>query len=311
MDGNEFDRALEETELQHENEFDLALDDVKQDKAISANIAVEQGLKKDPAIQAEVMNLSNKHKLPPDFIERNIESFRAKQKREEFNYDTLSKENPDLAEWAQNPYYVALAKDELPSLKKLDSNARLIAPNKTKQFQFTGELAQAGQTGYHDMTASLTMLAMAYGKIDQDTGSEMISSAKAKAAKLRADMPDYATEFNAMAEKEGGDVNRAAEKFMGGFEEMRKEKILKGLGMIASGGIETTAEAMDMLGKVLCACDRSSDDRCQGWSYGRRSDRNSYRPRPWNCGRCGQRCHGRDGRWRVRRICGSRDRSVG
>ena len=74
MEKNEFEQALEtEPGMAQDNEFDTALQAESYENKVTANVAVEQGLKKNPTSQAEVITLSNRHNLPKDFVERNIE----------------------------------------------------------------------------------------------------------------------------------------------------------------------------------------------------------------------------------------------
>src|SRR5690606_15159549 len=60
-------------------------------------------------------------------------------------------------------------------------------------------------------------------------------------------MPDYAKEFSSVMEKEGGDVDRAFNRFKGSFEEYKKGHILQALKDFSVGGGLSVAETIDMI----------------------------------------------------------------
>ena len=246
---NEFDIASGDVDMPQENEFDVSIQQEKLSNQIRTNIAVDNGLKKNQAIQADVISISNRTRMPADFVERNIDTFKHKKKVAE--YDGIRETNPALADWAQNPNYVAASQGDLPALKEIESSARMVAKNKVKQFQMTGEMFDAGHTGLRRLEASGWQLGMAYGLVDIKTGSEAAAAANKRAKELQAVMPSYAQEFNKSMDKEGEDVQTAWNKFKGGFSELREHRIAKAFEMIHNGGLETLGESVDMLASAI------------------------------------------------------------
>jgi hypothetical protein len=252
MEVNPYEQALANSpEIAIDSDFDQALQDERETNRVAANVSISQGLQKDPGLQAEVVSLSNRHNLPAEFVERNIDSFRTKQKASEYDFDAIAETNPGLTEWLKEPSHVAISKDDLSSLKEIESGVRLISSNKVKPFQFTGELTDAAQTGYQNLVSSGWHLALAYGKADMDSAAEGIANANKRAKELRDSMPEYAKEYQAIMEQQGGDVNAAASKFMSGVDDLREGRILKALKMISTGGLETAGEALDMLASAV------------------------------------------------------------
>lgn len=127
MPPNEYDRLIA-GDVQEENEYDALIrqEDERTKGAIKrASIIAE---KVDPDRWGKVLELSKKQKLNPDFVDRNFEALSQDAALPTENeYDRLIREAPATAQWLAHPDRLAIAKDEIQKIAKLEKQLALLS----------------------------------------------------------------------------------------------------------------------------------------------------------------------------------------
>jgi len=257
---NEYDDILDKgvgTEDTQANEYVGILDNEENRKKQAVKQSFFAAAPTDPERQAEYIKLSKQTNLPSDFVERNYEEVNKSNLIENQDYDNMIANNPALARYLENVDNSKLSKDDLAQLSSIEHGVGKITPNKEKDAwlskhinQFTGEMMFAGATGLTNLEASSWHLGAAYGLSDPMDAARAAAEANRKAQAMAEVKPDYAKEFSATMQKEGGDVNKGWETFKRSFKEFQDGEILKALIDFKAGQIETVSQVMDMVGKA-------------------------------------------------------------
>lgn len=226
------------------NEYDQMLADESTEQKQQIKGAMFAGSRKEPARQAQVLELSQKSNLPPSVVDRNFDTVKQKLADNSFDYDAMIEKTPGLAKWMENADNAALGRDDLNPLGEINKKSMAIANSRTGM---AGDLGRAVQTGFRGIESSSWHLAAAYGLATPEEAAEQVAAANKRSQELRAQMPDYAIDFNDAMARESGDVNKAFDRFTGSFESMREGKILKALQDFSVGQIQTVGEAIDMV----------------------------------------------------------------
>lgn len=227
------------------NEYDQMLADESQMQKSALQQSMFVASRKDPAREAQVLELAQKSKLPKSVVDRNLDVIKQKAQNSSLDYDSLIEKTPGLAKWMEDPSNATLAKDDLDPLGRIDKSAAAI--KKSRESSILDDLSRAGQTGFRGLESSAWHLAAAYGLSSPEEAAEQAAAANKRSQELRAQIPDYAQEFNKTMEEESGDLNRAFNKFTGSFETMREGKILQALKDFSVGHIQTAGEVIDMV----------------------------------------------------------------
>jgi hypothetical protein len=211
----------------------------------------------DPARMAQIDEMARKAKLPTAVVERNFDEVSRRSSLEDIDYDKIIDQTPALASWLEDPENAAVGRDDIEALGKLERGARRILPKSADPSR--GAFGRAIATGWSDLTASTWHLAAVYGLTDPAEAAQRVAEANAKAGTLRAQKPPYALEFDQIMQDEGGDVDRAVERFKSSFGEMQDGRIYQGLIDYNAGKIQTVAEGLEMLWSAV--------SRPQGLAY--------------------------------------------
>jgi len=215
-----------------------------QKQALKQSMAVAS--RTQPDRRVEVLKLSEKMNLPPNIVERQFDAV-SKKANQTTDYDAIIKKTPGLAKWLENPDNAAIGRDDLDQLGKIDEGSRRFILKKDEPGMLS-DLSQSGQTGWNQLGSSAFHLAAAYGLMSPQDAAQAVADRNKRSQDLRAKMPDYAKEFSASMEKEGGDINKAFNQFTGSFDSFREGKILEALKDFAVGGGTTIGETLDMIG---------------------------------------------------------------
>ena len=206
--------------------------------------------RKDPTVSTEAMKLSEEFKLPLSFVERNMDSLKKKKKEQFLSYENIVNKSPALARWMEKPDYATIAQDDINNLEKVEGTASKIKPYIDKPAYVT-DLAEAGGTGFDNLTTSVIHLSAAYGLVDIEDNAPAIAELNKRVQEAAQAKPAYAKEFDQVMAEEGADVDRAVKRFTGSFDKFKNDKILEGLVDFAAGGGMTVAQVIDQVGQAV------------------------------------------------------------
>ncbi len=248
--GNEYDDLLAGNEpAAGGNEYVEMLNDEKGAQRSALQQSMFAAAQAEPDRKAKVLDLARRTDLPPELVDRNLEEVVKKDQLASTDYDQIIEKTPGLAKWLEDPTNAALGKDDLDALGKIESSARVIRPLKKDPFFAFGEsnLDRAAKTGWNQLSSGAFQLAAAYGLMPPQDAAAAAAESNRRAQELRGKMPDYAKEFNAAMEKEGGDADKAFNQFLSSFHSYRKGHIKQALTDFVAGGAMTVGETIDMI----------------------------------------------------------------
>lgn len=247
---NEYDEIITTGKVPgRSNEY---LDLVGQDKTLQKQtLQRSMYTSKDlsPDKGADVLRISQKSKLPSDFVERNYDTLKQKE-NEQTDYDKLINESPATSSYLSNRQNAAVSRDDIDSLTKIEDRVRIVR-NRNPIARTGSDITRAATTGWNDLSASTWHLGLAYGLTDIDTAAERIAESNRRSQELRSRVPDYAKEFNETMSKESQDVDKAFNKFSEGYQAQKDGNIRQALSDYSSGAIGTVGEALDMIGAAI------------------------------------------------------------
>lgn len=247
MPVNEYDELLKDTSgkgpVANGNDYSAMLFDDKANQRSSLQQSMFVASNGVPEQKAKVLELSERTKLPPNIVERNFDDINKKEKVARVDYDGLINDTPGLAKWLENPDNSTLGINDLDALKKIEHGSKSVA----QPSNFLDEMGRAGQTGWNNLGGSMWHLAAAYGLASPEQAANAVAEYNKKASDLQAKMPDYARDFNDAMAKEGGDLQKAVNSFMGSFDTYKKGNVLEALKQFATGDIQVTGEVIDMI----------------------------------------------------------------
>jgi hypothetical protein len=202
--------------------------------------------RKDSGRMAEAVKLSKDFNLPPEFVERNLDSLREKRSQQtDLDYERIAMESPELSDWLSNPVNATVGKNDVNNLQKVTKNKNRIKPYNDEEWLDAGG---AFESGMNNLASSSVHVAHAYGMIDADTAAEIVAARNKAAQDAREQAPSFAKEYSRVLEKEGGDIDKAVNQFLGGAEEYRKGEIFNALKEFTVGGAKTVGETLDFIG---------------------------------------------------------------
>lgn len=209
--------------------------------------------KKDPTREAEIVKISKKLNMPMDIVDRNFDSLK-KQAEPATDYDAIIKDTPNLAKWLKDPVNATMGKDDLDKLGVIDAASGKLKSNTKKEGYFNlipsaSESKQALTTGYNDLSASAGHLAVVFGKMKPDEAVDFIAESNRKSRELRAQVPNYVTEFNNKVEQI--DVDSGWQQFLSGFEASKQGRIKDALIAYGQGGGRTVADTLELIGSSV------------------------------------------------------------
>lgn len=242
---NELDRLEQGKAPVVTNEYEAMLDGDREAKTAALKGSMFVAQQKDPARQAQVLDLAQKASLPASVVEKNFDEVKKRTSRPSIDYSSMIDQTPGLAKWLEDPNNATLGRDDLDALGRINKHAQ--AMTKTRG-GMAGDLVRAGETGFRGIESSAWHLAAAYGLSTPEEAAEQAAAANKRSQELRSMIPDYAKDFNDVMEREGGDVNKAFERFTGSFETLREGKIMQALKDFTMGQIQTVGEVTDMIG---------------------------------------------------------------
>jgi hypothetical protein len=247
---NEYDDLLaNDGPTSSNNEYEALLVDDKLQQKSSLQQSMFVAAKKEPDRHAQVLELSKQTNLPAALVERKFDEVSRSVKQKAPDYDRIIEETPGLAKWLEDPDNATLARDDLEATGNIERNAKAVFKAKPES-SFFDDLGRAGKTGWNDLSSSSWHMAAAYGKVSPEEAAQKVAEHNKRSAELRAQMPDYAKDFQAMLDKEGGDVNKASEQFISSYETYKKGETLKALRDFAEGGVLTVGEAVDLISQI-------------------------------------------------------------
>lgn len=246
---NEFDSVVDEVftkQSPQASEYDESANEVfgpKEQIFKQAQIAAKD---RTPESETEALSLSKEYNVPVDFVNKNIEEFRKSKAAKENSYEDVVEKSPRLATFLGNPTNMALAKDDIDTLSRVEGVKGGIRPYEEKGNYF-GDLGRAGRTGVDNLAVSAIHLGLAFEMGNIDDYAETIAATNKKVQERQSQLPVYAQEFQKAAEEEMGDIDKAFERFKGSFDKIQNDQILNGLKDFGVGGATTVGETIDML----------------------------------------------------------------
>lgn len=232
------------------NEYDAILDSEFQTQKQTLKQSMYVADQKSPDRQAQILKLSDKLKVPPSFVDRNYDELSKKQSFETTDYDAIIDKTPGLAKYLENPDNATLSSDDLGPLSKIEGATKGVTARQPEPSIFS-DLSRAGMTGLNNLKGAAWHVAAAYGLTSLEDAAENAAAANKRSEELRAQLPNYAKEFNAVMEQEGGDVNRAVDLFKQSYKQLEQGNIMKALvGFIAAKDM-SAGESLDQIGAAV------------------------------------------------------------
>jgi hypothetical protein len=244
--------ALNATPAPAANEYEAMLqqDSAVQKQTIQGNMFAAS--QRQPEQVAKAAQLAQRLKLPTALVEKNYDALAQHDAQQSQDYDSIIENTPGLAKFLEHPDNAALAKDDMDALSRVDQASRIVAPKPSRGIvDGLGDLKDATHTGFSGLHASIYHLAAAYGLSDIESAAEHVAAANKQQQELRARMPDYAKDFNASMEKEGGDVDRAWQRFTGSLGKLKEGDILGALVDFHAGRVQTIGQVLDLVGAAV------------------------------------------------------------
>ena len=224
------------------NPYDAIAQEMADEEKQSVSHSLYVADKQQPDRRADVIKLAQQHKMPVDLIDRNYDTFKAKSKP--VDPDFIIKNTPGLGRFLTDSDNATLAKDDLDNLQKVETGVGALSkPSKG----FFSDISDAGSTGFNSLGAASHLLGAAFGLTNIEDAAEKVAEYNKKAQQLGANKPDYAKEFSDVMAKEGAEFGKAADRFVGSYDEMRRGNILKALKDVSVGGVQSVGELAEMI----------------------------------------------------------------
>lgn len=231
------------------NQYDAIAEELREAQKTDVKGSVYLGAKKDPDRHAKVMGLAQETELPVDVVDRKFNEIMERRKVEANDFDRMIDDTPGLTQFLSDKDNAALAHDDIDSLSKIEKTSRRFAVKSDEpEDNFLKAQGRAFATGTNNLQSSGWHLAAAYGKTNLRQAAENAAAANKRVQELEAMAPDYAKDFDKVMTEEGGDVDRAFKRFIGSYDEIKRNNIKKALKDFAFGGATTVGETIDMLG---------------------------------------------------------------
>lgn len=157
---NEYDELLKQ--ITGNNPYEQLLEDEDKQSRSRMAITAREASNLNPDKSAEIINLSNQFKVPPDFVERNYDEFKkSKDVRVIQDFYDLALKHPAIQEWFSDKHNLSASKDDLSNLGLL--NWIIEAPVRAKQI---GDAqVEFGHLRYRSIYGQLT--AEEYRRLDE------------------------------------------------------------------------------------------------------------------------------------------------
>ena len=121
-----------------DDEIDNIIDNMSEEEGASLQISLNKATEENNSQQSEVLNLSNKLKVSPEFVKRNLDFSRTEVKRRQIDKSKLTEEYPSLSKYLSEPENALLSVNDIDALSEVEKNARQLKDNLTKR----GDLLQ-------------------------------------------------------------------------------------------------------------------------------------------------------------------------
>lgn len=241
QNGNERQGSVNEYDSFIANENESKKTDIKSNLFIAAD--------KLPDRQAEILKLSQETGLPSVVVDRQYDALKKKRLVEGQDYDSLVRNNPGVSKFLSNPDNAALAKNEINQLAGVEKSIfKLKGASGPSEFsEFGSDVSGAFQTGYNNLAASTYSLAAAYGKVPIEDVAQNIADYNKRAQDIASKKPDYATEWQAIVQKEGGDVGKAFSQLAGSIPKYLEGKKFEAIKDFVEGDVKTVGELLDLI----------------------------------------------------------------
>lgn len=208
---------------------------------------------------AEATRLGRQFGVAPRVAKQDIEAYSREAARQNDEWELARQRSPGLARFVSDPDNAAIVKDDMERAARIDRwSANYSTWNKVKDgfFEYSQYVnpvtyapVRAGLTGFSRLNASAATWATRHGLLDGEKTADFIAYNNQNADALDAMKPDTAKEFEKLTQEEGGDVNRAVERLVGGYRDLRRGNIKRGLLEGYEGGKATVGETVDMVVK--------------------------------------------------------------
>ncbi len=114
------DLVVPDTAPKSENPYSGLADELKSEEQTALHASMAAGVQANPDRQAQILRLSDKMKLPSDFVDRNFDELK---KHDDFTSNDPAKlleSHPKTSGWLSDPNNAGVAHDDLESLKKIE-----------------------------------------------------------------------------------------------------------------------------------------------------------------------------------------------
>lgn len=243
---NKYDELLNQVSGKNSAEIDPVLqgqNERLQSQVQASSYAVRD---KDPGRVVEAYKISEREKLPYEFVEKNLDQVKKSVAQNPNKYAELVDTAHATSKFISKPENAAIAKDDIDALKQVEQDVSRFKPYKSESVTIHKEYAHAAQGGFKQLEASLYLLGAAYGKVDPDTAAQGVADAFKRQKELHDQAPSYVKEYEKVLQQEGGDVTRSVNKMLSGWDEYKKGNVLNALKTFTVGTGQTVAETLDL-----------------------------------------------------------------
>ena len=209
--------------------------------------------KNEPERRARVLDLSQRSNIPPNVVDRNFDEISAGDPLNQTDYDKIIEQTPALSQWLKNSDNASIGQKDLDSLGRTERSVRLVLRRQDSPSPLTlpAEMSLAFRTGWSNLNSSAGHLGAVYGYANPKDAAAYAAKANKRAQELRAKMPDYAAEFNQVAQNEGGDIDRAVKRFASSYDSLKRGRIMQALIDYNLGGGMAIAETLDLINSTI------------------------------------------------------------
>lgn len=120
MSANEYDAILAGQPSQA-NPYDKIVADGMASSQIALRGSMAAAGTTTPDRAAQVLKLSQRLKLPREIVDRNYDRLSKQYDLSDNEYDSIITENPALSEWLSNPENASIARDDVPTLRRIEN----------------------------------------------------------------------------------------------------------------------------------------------------------------------------------------------
>ena len=230
---------------QTKSKYSDAIDEYNKRDEVAYNLSVKDGLNKQPDRQAEVNKFSKELNVPTSYVDRNLDMIKAEKKKKDFDYKDLSKNNPGLAKFFQDPNNAAIAHDDLDNLKKIESSSRVFKVEKDSSI--FKDIGKGLDIGYTNAEKGGLYMALDRGVGDIDVLAEMIAEKNVAAEKMMAKAPEYSEKFNEKYQKESAEMSKAYSDMLAETEKAWEKNMFDGIAEFGKGSVKTAGEFFDLI----------------------------------------------------------------